>query len=205
MREQLYTIGHSTHAAEALIGLLERHHIAAVADVRSSPYSRMNPQFNRETLTDTLDEKGLKYIFLGKELGARAEDPSCYVDGRAEYDLIAKTGLFQEGLARVARGVETHRVALMCAEKDPLTCHRTILVCRHLVDRGIEVQHILASGELESHEEAIKRLLAELRMPEQDLFRSNDDIVDEAYRQRGQRIAYTTKKPPTGRTSGARQ
>ena len=110
-----------------------------------------------------------------------------------QYDLLAKTNLFQEGLERVVQGMTTHRVALMCAEKDPLTCHRTILVCRHLVTRGVRVQHILEGGQIESHDEALHRLLVELGLPERDLFRSHTELIEEAYARRGQQIAYTEK------------
>jgi len=187
----LYTIGHSTHSAEKVIGLLHAHRVSAVADVRSRPYSRMNPQFNREPYSAQLKAAGIAYVFLGRELGARSEDRSCYVEGKVQYDLLAQTELFQVGLNRIIEGMTSHRVALMCAEKDPLTCHRTILVCRHLVVRGVAVEHILEDGRLESHENALSRLLGELGLPERDLFRSRDEIVEEAFSKRGQQIAYS--------------
>lgn len=193
MPDVVYTIGHSTHSMEELINLLAAHHVTAVADVRSHPYSHFNPQFNRENLHPSLKTGGISYVFLGRELGARPEDRTCYVDGTVQYDLLARTGLFQEGLRRVAEGVRRHRIALLCAEKDPLTCHRAILVCRHLVTRGIEVQHILEDGRLQSHDEALARLLKELSLPEGDLFLTRDDFIVEAYNRRGRQIAYTEK------------
>ncbi len=191
----VYTIGHSTHSTETLIGLLAKHDITAIADVRSRPYSRFNPQFNRENLIPTLKESSVAYVFLGNELGARSEDPRCYVGDRVQYDLLAETRLFQKGLRRIAQGVAKQRIALMCAEKDPLACHRAILVCRHLVDRGIEAQHILEDGRLESHSGALNRLLRELRIAEPQLFRSHDELVAEAYARRGEQIAYNWRKP----------
>lgn len=195
MTEHVYTIGHSTHSTEKLIQLLAGHDVNAVADVRSQPYSRFNPQFNRESLRAELKTAGIAYVFLGRELGARAEDRGCYVDGQVQYDLLARTALFQEGLTRIAQGIGENRIALMCAEKDPLTCHRAILVCRHLGVRGITAQHILEDGRLESHEDAVTRLLAELDIPERDLFRTRDDLILEAYSRRGERIAYSEKQP----------
>ena len=94
--ETIYTIGHSTHEIENWISLLKRHRIEAVADVRSVPYSRWQPQFNRESLIDSLKTHGIAYVFLGKELGARTDDPECYEDGRVKYRLLAKTKLFKE-------------------------------------------------------------------------------------------------------------
>lgn len=194
MADLVYTIGHSTHSTEKLIKLLARHSITAVADVRSHPYSRINPQSNRETLLAALKAAGIAYVFLGRELGARPEDKTCYVNGKVQYDLLARTSLFQEGITRIAQGVRSHRIALMCAEKDPLACHRAILVCRHLVAHGIEVQHILEDGNLEDHDEALTRLLAELGIVEHDLFRSRDELIGEAYSRRAQEIAYTERE-----------
>jgi len=177
------------------IELLATHAVTAVADVRSRPYSRFNPQFNRENLRADLKTAGISYVFLGRELGGRPEDRTCYVDGAVQYDVLARTGLFQEGLARVAEGASTHRIALMCAEKDPLTCHRAILVCRHLATRGVAAQHLLEDSRLESHDDAMSRLLAELGIPERDMFRSRGELVVEAYRRRGQQIAFTENEP----------
>lgn len=191
MNLTVYTIGHSTHPAEKVIDLLCRHRISAVADVRSRPYSRMSPQFNRESFAATLKTAGIAYVFLGRELGARSEDRSCYVRGKVQYDLLARTEFFQAGIQRLIQGITKHRVALMCAEKDPLACHRGILVCRNLVARGVGVEHILEDGRIENHDDALSRLLRELGLPEGDLFRSRDEFLEEAYSKRGEQIAYS--------------
>lgn len=191
MTDALYTIGHSTHSAQKMIDLLRLHGITAVADVRSSPYSRRNPQFNRDSFSDLLSDCEIACVFLGRELGARSKDRSCYSQGKVRYDLLARTELFQAGLDRVTRGMKTHRVALLCAEKDPLTCHRTILVCRHLVTRGVVVRHILEDGRIETHEEAHSRLLAEHGLPDRDLFRDRSEIIEQAYSKRGDKISYS--------------
>lgn len=191
MADALYTIGHSNHTAQRVIALLRLHNVTAVADVRSHPYSRINPQFNRESFSEQLKASGIKYVFLGLELGARTQDSSCYSEGKVQYDLLARTDMFQSGLERVGQGMTTHRVVLMCAEKDPLTCHRAILVCRHLVSRGVDVEHILEDGSLETHEHALSRLLSEHGLADSDLFKSRAQLIDEAYSRRGQQIAYT--------------
>lgn len=193
MTGTLYTIGHSTHTAQTVIDLLRLHGITAIADVRSSPYSRMNPQFSRDAFSDLVRACEIAYVFLGRELGARSKDRSCYSQGKVQYDLLARTRLFQAGLDRVIHGMKTHRVALLCAEKDPLTCHRAILVCRHLVTRGVVVRHILEDGRIESHEEALSRLLAEHGLPERDLFRNRSEMIDQAYSERGDKISYAVQ------------
>lgn len=190
MLSEVFTIGHSTHSIEKFITLLSTHQIQAVADVRSSPFSKFNPQFNRESLQKYLKASGIRYVFLGKELGARSEDPACYVADKVQYDRLAKTTLFQSGLDRVIEGANNYRIALMCAEKDPLDCHRTILVAKELTKRGLTITHIIEDGSLESHTDSISRLIASLGMPFDDMFISRDEIIEQAYTKQANRIAY---------------
>ena len=189
---RLFTVGHSNHTPEVFLALLQSHQIGAVADVRSSPFSRFNPQYNRDALAAALTAVDIRYVFLGLELGARRSEPECYDSGKARYDLIAKTPLFQRGLERVRRGTASYRVALLCAEKDPLTCHRTILVCRHLRAESMLIQHILEDGGLESNADAERRLLSVCGLPPHDLFRSHEELIEQAYDMQGDRIAYVS-------------
>ncbi|MEB3279261.1 MAG: DUF488 domain-containing protein [Lyngbya sp.] len=206
---ELFTIGHSNHNIETFIELLQQHQITAVADVRSHPYSRRFPQFNQSELQTALKQVNIRYVFLGRELGARAEDLSCYDSmGKAVYERIAATGSFTEGIQRILNGVKTHRIALMCAEKDPMTCHRSILVCRNLRQSGLTINHILSEGQLESQAELENRLLAKFNQkinPPQEavqllLFEPNppqqektEINLEEAYHKQGYEIAYTKK------------
>lgn len=187
--QTLYTVGHSNRTLDEFLSLLTENEVTAIADVRSSPYSRMNPQFNRDQLKRSLQEKNIAYVFLGQELGARRDEECCYEDGVARYELIAKTEAFIDGLKRIRDGSQSHRIALMCAEKDPLTCHRTILVCRHLKDE-IAITHIVTEGRLETQEEAENRLLRTLNMDDRVLFESRDELLSEAYEKQGDKIAY---------------
>lgn len=190
---EIYTVGHSTHPFKRFLGLLQKQGVTAIVDVRSVPYSRFNPQFNREELRSALKAHEIRYVFLGKELGARSDDVNCYVEGRVQYKLLAKTALFQSGLTRVIDGAGSHKIALMCAEKDPINCHRTILVARELVSRGANVTHILQDGSTELHRDAISRLISKMGLREADMFRSEDITVDDAYEMQGERIAYDQK------------
>ena len=186
----IYTVGHSNQPLERFAAILRQHAITALADVRSSPYSRFNPQFNRESLKNSLAQVGIKYVFLGEELGARTKDRSCYAAGKVSYARLAATELFQHGLDRLQSGMREHRIAMMCAEKEPLECHRTILVARQLVNRSVSVRHILGDGSVEPHDELVARLRRSLDLPEHDMFRSDDELTNEAYERQGQRIAY---------------
>jgi uncharacterized protein (DUF488 family) len=187
---RLFTIGHSTHAIEVFTGLLKQHGVTAVADVRSLPYSRYSPQFSRESLKLSLGQEGIAYVFLGKELGARSENPACYSRGRIRFDRLAEEPLFLKGLERVRKGLEAHQMALMCAEKDPLNCHRGIMISRRLSEAGVQAEHILSDGRVESHAAAVDRMLQLIKMPDTDMFRSRAEILAEAYRVQGERIAY---------------
>ncbi len=189
MRNKLFTIGHSTHSIENFVDLLLKRDITAVCDVRSMPYSRFNPQFNQEFLKKQLKAQGISYVFLGKELGARSANLSCYEDGKVQYSRLANEPLFREGLRRVQKGMQDHRIALMCSEKEPLDCHRTILVCRELRSHCIEIEHILANGELEAHSAAEMRLMRLLEI-EPDMVRDEKQCIEDAYEQQAGRIAY---------------
>ncbi|HEX6879966.1 MAG TPA: DUF488 domain-containing protein [Terriglobales bacterium] len=194
MERRVYTIGHSNHEFAKLLALLQQHGVTAVGDVRSAPYSKRYPQFSREPLEKALREAGITYVYLGKELGARSDDPSCYEKGSVKYERLAKTAPFQSGLDRVERGLEQFTLALLCAEKEPLHCHRTLLVARNVEARGIRVEHILEDGSVEPHTATVSRLLRLLHEPETDLFRSHEQIVNEAYEKWGDKIAYVREE-----------
>jgi uncharacterized protein (DUF488 family) len=193
--QQIYSVGHSSLSIEAFVALLERHGIEVVADVRSRPYSARFPHFSQGPIQTSLKSAGIRYVFLGRELGARREEPGCYVDGQATYDRIAKLPVFAAGIERLVTGAKKYRVALMCAEQDPLTCHRTILVGRELKKHGVEIQHIRRSGDLESGQQAEQRLIAEEigSVDQADIFAKANSLsgsLEQAYARRASSIAY---------------
>jgi uncharacterized protein (DUF488 family) len=193
---QLFTIGHSNHELAVFGALLQRHAVTAVADVRSTPYSRRCPHFNKQRLRAALQDEGIAYVFLGVELGARSKDPDCYEAGRVQYDRLAATSLFQQGLERLMTGAQSFRIALMCAEREPLECHRTVLVARALEQRGAQIWHIRADGSLESQHAALLRLVSLLNMNQGldrehgDLFGDEQPLIEAALRRQAARIAY---------------
>jgi uncharacterized protein (DUF488 family) len=202
----VFTIGHSNHTPEKFLELLTRHNINALADVRSSPYSRYLPHFNQQALQSYLPQSEIRYVFLGAELGARPKDVNCYVDGKAVYEKIAELDTFHQGLERILKGARNHRIALLCAEKDPITCHRAILVCQHLVPFNLEIAHIHSDGELEYHEDLEERLLQihnlgdkkengqlSLFTLETETETPRSERLRQAYQIQGDRIAYVEK------------
>ena len=198
----ILTVGHSNHPWDVFVGLLQCHAVTMLVDVRSVPYSRFNPQFNRNRLERELAPCGVQYVFLGRELGARSDDPACYDEtGRVQYARLARKPAFRRGVDRVIQEAERNRIALMCAEKEPLSCHRTILVAQALERRKVEIQHILADGTLEPHDHAMQRLIDGLKLPTADLFRSRHALVAEALTRRAARIGYVNPEFATASAS----
>ena len=155
----LFTIGHSNHGFEHFLGLLRRHDIEAVADVRSRPYSRFVPHFSKDRLARLLGQEGLGYLFLGAELGGKPQAGEAAASAMT-YQSRVRQPAFGKGIDRLLAAAGTQRVALMCRERDPLDCHRLHLICRYLAPRDPDIRHILPDGALEAQAATERRLLA---------------------------------------------
>jgi uncharacterized protein (DUF488 family) len=159
----VWTVGHSNRPAGELIAVLRAERIEVLADVRSQPYSRHNPQFRRENLKRVLEQAGLRYVYLGAELGGRPPEPEFHdAGGHVRYDLVRESERFRRGLERLLTGAAGYRVAIMCSEEDPVRCHRRLLITPALVQAGVEVRHLRGDG----------RVVAESELagdPEQDV------------------------------------
>jgi uncharacterized protein (DUF488 family) len=146
----IYSIGHSNHDLDAFIGLLRPYQVDTVVDVRSHPYSRWVPAFNREGLSRALEEAGLAYLFMGDTLGGRPSDPSFYdpgeAEGRPNYDRIAGAPSFRAAIEELLDLARTGVVAMMCSEGDHQGCHRALLITPSLLALGARVIHIQPDG-----------------------------------------------------------
>jgi uncharacterized protein (DUF488 family) len=153
-RPTIFTIGHSNHSEEKFLELLTQHGIEVLVDVRSQPFSRYNPQFNDSNLANSLKAAGIRYLFMGKELGGRPEGEE-FLDesGHALYHRMADSPEFLAGIERLERGLQEDRTAIMCSEENPAICHRHLLVTRVISDRGVDVLHIRGDGRLETEDE----------------------------------------------------
>jgi len=191
------TIGHSAHPYGTFRDLLRRAGVTAVADVRTSPYSRHFPQFTAGALKAALARDGIAYSFVGKELGGRPGDGRYYRDGVADYERMATAPEFASGLDRLLEGARKYRLALMCSEQEPLDCHRCLLVARALAGRGVALGHILPDGRIEPHAETEERLLLLTGRAEEDLFASREERLAAAYRQRGRKAAFESPDADT--------
>lgn len=194
-RKVIYTIGHSNHTLEEFLKLLETHAIDCVVDVRSKPYSRFRPHFNKKSLLLSLEQQKIEYIFLGDKLGGRPTNPVFYENNSIKYDRLAKNDDFLKGLKIVLDRTKQCKVVLLCAEKEPLNCHRAILISRQLTIRGVEVEHILADSTVENHLVTEQRMVTLYNLSH-DLFSSdtaNSDIINEAYSLQAKKIGQCKK------------
>lgn len=188
----LMTIGHSNLPADRFITLLRDSKVSAVIDVRSVPFSRWCPWFSSKPLATGLAAGGVAYLQLGDELGGRPRDPQLYCDGIADYEAMARRPEFCAGLDRVIDETRRHLVCLLCSEREPLDCHRCLLVGRALAERGVTPGHIRADGTIEPHAMTEQRLL-KLAGGEADLFGDPAARLADAYRQCARRVAARRK------------
>jgi uncharacterized protein (DUF488 family) len=190
MSFDVLTIGHSNIPIERFVELLQHAGVNAIVDVRSVPHSRWCPWFSQKQLAPRLAADGMSYAFEGDALGGRPRDEQLYRDGAADYEAMAKQPYYQDGLARVTAQARGSRVCLMCKEREPLDCHRCLLVARSLAEHGLTVGHILHDGTIKPHTDTERRLLA-LAGEAGDLFASGqDERLATAYRRRAQAAAY---------------
>ena len=192
-QREVLTIGHSSHSMERFLELLRSVGVTAVVDVRSAPYSRHVPQFNYDSLKTALRGAGVAYVHLGKELGGRPRDPSHYRSGVVDYEGIAATPVFRSGLQRLLNGTATHHVALMCAEADPLECHRCLLIARALAARQVPVRHVLPDGATATQAEIEDELLRRTHRSDDDLFLTHAERVAVAYREHATKVGFIDK------------
>jgi uncharacterized protein (DUF488 family) len=188
----LFTIGHSNHPIAHFLSLVQSAGVTAIADVRSMPFSRRFPWFSAKQLPGHLAPAGIAYVPLGDALGGRPSDPSLLRDGVADYEAMARRDTFRAGLDRVAEGMRRFRVCLMCSEREPLDCHRCLLVARALAERHMTIGHILADSTIEPHGRTEERLLA-LTKTDDDLFADRPARLAAAYRRRAGTAAYRLK------------
>lgn len=198
---EIYTVGHSTYNIDYFIKLLRINNINCIIDVRSTPYSKYGPQYNRESLKKSLNEKGIYYIYMGKEFGARRNNRELYTkEGYLDFEKTSIDTDFKDGVYRINQGINKgYRIAFMCTEKDPFDCHRCILVARQFKDAGLEVKNILPDGSCITQEEIEIRLLNKY-FPDRNqvtLFNlvnndgiSEDKLIKDAYRLRNSEIGY---------------
>jgi uncharacterized protein (DUF488 family) len=195
----VFTIGYAGLSKEGICKILHQHGIQAIADVRSSPYSKTFPDFGKDQMPKWLQENGVRYVYLGIELGPRSNSDKHYKEGQVQFDILSQTEAFQTGIRRLKNGSEKMRIAIMCAENDPMTCHRSLLVAEFGQEEGLRFSHILKNGSVETHEEMLKRAMKTLGIAP-DMFLSEDACLKIAHQQLCKKYAYKkiTRAPDMG-------
>jgi len=195
--QTIYSIGHSNHSMDYFLELLQSQQINCVVDVRSTPASSYNPQFNQAPLRACLKKQGINYMHFAEEFGARQETAEVLDQaGKVHFGLVQKTPAFQRGVERIEKGLEKgFIITLMCSEGEPLDCHRFSMVSNYLDNKGIAVVHILKDKTLLTHQELEQKLLKKYakKIPQPSLFEPNIDATVQllaAYRLHNQDIAW---------------
>jgi uncharacterized protein (DUF488 family) len=184
----LLTIGHSNLPAERFMALVQDAGVTAIADVRSVPFSRRFPWFSGPKLAAQLQGAEIAYLPFGDALGGRPRDPALYCDGVADYEKMAAATQFRASLDRLGEAIGRFRLCVMCAEREPLDCHRCLLVGRALAERGLGLGHILVDGTIEPHAATEERLLGRAAGSD-DLFGGRAASLAQAYRDRARKVA----------------
>lgn len=201
---EIYTIGHSNYSVEKLIDMLKIYDINCVIDIRGTPYSKYNVQYNKETIRKTLTDKGYLYIYMGKEFAAQRMNRSSYTnEGYSDFEKAMRDEHFLEGINRLKNGLDKgYKIALMGAMQDPINCHRAILVGRALREKGFDVKHILHEGTLASQDELEEKILEKYFSTRNQLTidallgqePTKEELIIEAYRKSNREIGYRVEK-----------
>ena len=204
MALDIYTLGHSNYPFSEFLKRLEQHHIDTVVDIRGTPYSKYNIQYNKETLAYTLKDKGYTYIYMGKEFAAQRENHSLYnEEGYADFEKVVEDADFLHGIERLKKGCEKgYKIVLLGAKQDPTECHRFVLVGRALVKYGFRVHHLLHDYS-EASQEALEPYLVEkyyspsLQLSLDPLLGQvyhDEDYLNESYKKANRDIGYRVER-----------
>ena len=158
--QAIYTIGHGGREVKTFLELLRQNDISFLVDVRSQPYSRYQPDFTKQALEGHLDRYNIRYVFMGDSLGGRPDDPTCYTDGKVEYERVRVQDFYLSGIERLEKAwLQGLGVVLLCSELKPEQCHRSKLIGRTLAKNNIKIAHIDENDALASQEEVMLRVI----------------------------------------------
>ena len=190
-----YTIGHSNHLIEDFIQTLKNFQIQCIIDIRTIPSSNYIPQYNRENLQSWLEREGIEYEYLGDRIGGRYTDPDLLdSQGSVDYEKVEQRSIFQTGIDQVCQIINRGKpAALMCSEKDPLDCHRFVLVSKALTKKGISIDHIVFEGTKDTEGKLVGSLVSnnDLEKKLQEMYKSPNEMDKEMlYRRRNKEMAF---------------
>jgi uncharacterized protein (DUF488 family) len=187
----IYTFGYSTHTFIELVNSIKNNNIDVAVDVRSVPYSKYTPQFNKESVKEGLLKEKIHYLHFGDEFGARRIEKEAYTNGKVDFQKVIKLPKFLKGIERINNGLEkNYHIVLLCTEKEPIDCHRFLLVSKVLKDLlHINIHHILFDGNIIEQNEVELKMIKQLNL-HNSLFENNKDNLEKAYKIFGNKIVY---------------
>lgn len=198
MNNIIYTIGYTGFSAYEFINVLRDREINVVIDVRSTPYSERYPDYNKENLERVLKSNQIYYRNYIKEFGARQDNRNFYSsEGYLDFEVFSKSEQFLSGVEKIENSVaKGYKIVLLCAEKKPIQCHRTILVARAFHKLGYKVIHLLPDNATVTHKEIEIQLLNEYfpNRAQIDMFstdvKTDEEYLNEAYKIQNKKIGY---------------
>lgn len=196
----IYTIGHSNYSIEGFVNMLRKYEIDVVVDIRGTPYSKYNTQYNKEALCNSLKELGFKYIYMGSEFAAQRDNKLIYTwEGYSDFEKVINEPSFINGVERLKKGLaKGYRIVLLGAKQDPVNCHRFALVGRELYKRGFNVKHIEDDLSTSSQLELEERMLDKYYPKEEQITidfllsgeKSKDEKIKDSYRKVNREIGF---------------
>ncbi|MFH7980563.1 DUF488 family protein [Clostridioides difficile] len=201
---EIFTIGHSNYPYDKLINMIKKYDINCVVDIRETPYSKYNIQYNKEAFNESLRNSGFIYIYMGKEFGAKRTNKDVYTqEGYADFEKVAKEDIFLNGIERLKKGCQMgYRIVLLGAMQEPIRCHRSILVGKVLNKEGFDVKYIMHEGNLSYQEDIEESLLDKYFSDRKQLSIDNllgsaltrEEMIQEGYKLANKEIGYRTEK-----------
>ena len=201
---EIYTLGHSNYPFDKFIEILKKYDINCVVDIRSTPYSKYNTQYNKEFLHETLKNLGYTYIYMADEFGAKRRTRNSYNDeGYADFDKVILEEDFKKGIERLKVGcAKNYKIVLLGAMQEPIRCPRAILLGRELIKEGFNVKHIMHEGDLKTQDELEEQLLEKYFEERNQLTMdsllgnamSREDMIKESYKLANKEIGYRIEK-----------
>lgn len=200
---EIFTIGHSNYPYEKFIRMIKKYDINCVVDIRETPYSKYNIQYNREAFKESLKKDNIAYIYMGNEFGAKRQTKESYnEEGYADFTKVIKEDIFLKGVERLKKGIEMgYKIVLLAAMQDPIRCHRSIMLGRYLNQNGFNIKYILHEGNLGNQNDIEESLLNKYFIDRNQLSidtllgtsKTRDDMIEEGYMLANKDIGYRTE------------
>ena len=200
---EIFAIGHSNYPYDKLIEMIKKYGIDCVVDIRETPYSKYNTQYNREVLRENLKSSGFTYVYMGHEFGAKRQTKESYNDdGYADFEKVIKEELFLKGIERITKGLQMgYKIVLLGAMQEPIRCHRSIMLGKYLNEKGFDVKYIMHEGNIVNQDYIEENLLNKYFSDRNQLSidsllgtdKSREEMIEEGYKLANKEIGYRTE------------